>query len=159
MEPFDTLHINSLIKNANILLINIFKEMTKPDSIKIRDLTNFYTTVCLIGKAKNASVQATNINNTTNMKVNIKRLPLILCADSFNSLTQACVDLEYPETFPNEKKYRIYFNDAINVLDNVDMDLFIKERNNAIKTRISLPFPGQNTLNIIDCFWMKLLCN
>lgn len=154
IESSDTLHINSVMKNANVLMIDDFSEIIKPEAIKIRDLTNFYTSqgFCLIGKAKNFRIVTTNFNNTIDVTVNIEKLSLLLCADSFNSLIQTCIDLKYPETFPDEKKYQTYFNHDINVLEYIDMDFFNKEENDTSKTKSSTFQSKQNSLNIIEDF-------
>lgn len=157
IESFDTLYINSLTKNVNILLTDNFNKIIKVETTKIRDLTNFYTSqdFCLIGKAKNVKILTTDINNKIDTTITIERLLLLLCADSFNSLIQTCIDLKYPETFSDEKKYQTYFDHDINVLEYIDMNFFSKEKSDTLKTKDLASQSKKNTLNIIEDFLDK----
>ncbi|CAL9738585.1 autophagy-related protein 2 [Monosporozyma servazzii] len=129
IESFDSLTVNSVLKNGSIFLTDKFKGIQKELLPKPKDISHFYTSngFSLIGKIKNIRAQTNNKSNRVNMKFNIDQISLMLCADSFNSFIQTGIDLKYPQTFPDEKKYKNHLQHTINVMENIDVNFCNKD--------------------------------
>lgn len=150
-EFTDHMNINSVLKNGNILLIDEFKGSKRINVPRVKDVTSFYITdgFSLIGRSKNMRIQTNNVIDMISMKFNLDHLSLLLCGDSFNAMIQTCIDLKYPETFPDERKYQTSFKEDINVMDNIDFEFF-----NKINTDINDPEGDsqQVNFNIVEDF-------
>ncbi|CAI4049477.1 Atg2p SKDI_14G0890 [Saccharomyces kudriavzevii IFO 1802] len=87
-----------------------------------------------IGKIDTLNFLINKSHETLLLDCKIEQVGLSLCADSFQSFCQLCIDLKYPQTFPDEKKFKTELKDPIDVFKNVDRDLFnsafILENNN-----------------------------
>ncbi|KAG0667371.1 autophagy- protein 2 [Monosporozyma unispora] len=151
IESLDTFTVNSVFKNGNISLNDEFKGIHKESSSKAKDITQFYATngFSIIGRTKNMRIQTTNKNNKIDMIFNIDQLSLLLCADSFNSFIQTGIDLKYPETFADEKKYKNALSESINVMENIDLNFFNKIH---VQNDITTTNSSSKNLNIIERF-------
>lgn len=154
IESYETLTVNSVLKNGSIYLTDKFRGIQKELFPKMKDISHFYISngFSLIGRTRNIRVQTNNNNRRVNMKFNIEQLSLMLCADSFNSFIQTCIDLKYPQTFPDEKKYKNHLEHPINVLENIDINFFNRDTEETDSTITNNTGLSSKNLNIIESF-------
>ncbi|QHS75685.1 Atg2p [Saccharomyces paradoxus] len=86
-----------------------------------------------IGKIDTLTLLVNKSDGTLLLDCKMEQVGLSLCADSFQTFCQLCIDLKYPQTFPDEEKFRTELKNPIDVFRDIDCDLFnsafIRENN------------------------------
>ncbi|AMD19458.1 HBR557Cp [Eremothecium sinecaudum] len=98
-----------------------------------------------IGKANSISTTLTKQEELTRLDIDVDRIDLSLCADSFQCFVQTLIDLRPPVSFPDVMKYRTEVP-PVNVMDDVDEEFFTSKHLPAVN---NLQF---DTMNIVDNF-------
>ena len=118
-----------VIKTASVLLIDdICNRKILAEKTKSKSLLTYY---CLQGfsAVSKLNILKFEFKNTTGfneMNINCEEVEISLCADSQHTFIQLLIDLKYPETFPDKKKFNSETSELVDIFRNVDMDFLNK---------------------------------
>ncbi|CAI4968489.1 AVN_HP_G0112480.mRNA.1.CDS.1 [Saccharomyces cerevisiae] len=125
-----------LLSKANTLfLIDDYQNFKIQKDKNWPSLINFYAGqgFSAIGKIDTLNFLINKSDGALLLDCKIEQAGLSLCADSFQTFCQLCIDLKYPQTFPDEEKFRTQLKNPIDVFKDIDCDLFnsafIRENN------------------------------
>ena len=125
-----------LLSKANTLfLIDDYQNFKIQKDKNWPSLINFYAGqgFSAIGKIDTLNFLINKSDGALLLDCKIEQVGLSLCADSFQTFCQLCIDLKYPQTFPDEEKFRTQLKNPIDVFKDIDCDLFnsafIRENN------------------------------
>lgn len=125
-----------LLSKANTLfLIDDYQNFKIQKDKNWPSLINFYAGqgFSAIGKIDTLNFLINKSDGALLFDCKIEQVGLSLCADSFQTFCQLCIDLKYPQTFPDEEKFRTQLKNPIDVFKDIDCDLFnsafIRENN------------------------------
>lgn len=123
--------INGISKTATLLLIDdlnnrklIHESQRKQSLISLYYQEGFSE----VGRLDITKVSVSNSHTIPTLSVHTENVELSLCADSFHTLVQLSMDLKYPETFPDGKKFRTELQEPLDVLKNINLDFFDNPR-------------------------------
>lgn len=121
-----TLQIKSLLKSGSLLLIDDYSSIKPPGKKSWPNLNSFYELqgFSAIGKIETVTSKANMHDPMISVSVIAQCLTLSLCADSAHTLTQLCIDLKFPLTFPDDQKYNYNSVKSIDVFSSVDSHFF-----------------------------------
>ncbi|GMM58858.1 Atg2 protein [Maudiozyma humilis] len=141
-------------KTASILLIDDVGNRKVPSATnldKSRSLLTFYSLqgFSMVGKLNIFKFETKHLSAYLDMAINCDTAEFSLCADSQHTLTQVIIDLKYPETFPDNKKFNAETFEPADIFKNIDMD-FLNTRHDMSETKL---FHKENgSLNPVESF-------
>ncbi|AET40859.1 Atg2p Ecym_6491 [Eremothecium cymbalariae DBVPG len=118
-----------ILRTATFMLIDDLSNM-KLGSTEVWSSISAYYTKCgftTVGRATTISTLVSKEERKVSISVDIDRVDLSLCADSFQCLLQTLTDLKPPVSFPDEKKYRTEIS-HVPVFQDVDDNFFVSKR-------------------------------
>lgn len=123
-SPF--VHVKSMLKSGSLLLIDDFSNIKSPEDRHWPSLSAFYTRqgFSAIGRYEMLSIKLNTSEPATSVKIKCQSIVASLCADSAHTLTQVCIDLKYPLTFPDDQKYNYARNQVVDTFKDVDINFF-----------------------------------
>ncbi|CCD25711.1 Atg2p NDAI_0F03930 [Naumovozyma dairenensis CBS 421] len=141
-----TLHVRSMLKRGTLLLIDDVSNIKTLDKQIPSTLIDFYTRqgFVTLGRLDSLLLTTQRVKNSVTIDAKLDHLNLSLCADSFHTLVQTCIDLKYPETFPDDQKFKVKLQSKINTFNDVDCTFFDKSHYNKPKTSPVKNFRGTN---------------
>lgn len=139
--------IKNIIKSGSLLLIDDYSNLKSPQEKDWASLSSFYAHqgFSAIGRFETLNAKVNKVDSTISLKVKLQSIGLSLCADSAHTLTQLCMDLKYPLTFPDEQKYNYSKAGPVDVFENVDYDFF-----DSLHIQEEAEFPEDNEIVNID---------
>lgn len=126
LSPFS---VQSILQNCTLFLIDDSTKITTRNTENSHSFKNHFMNqgFCSIGTLKSWKVGVNKDNAAIKLNFDIDNASLLLCADSFYTLIQLCIDLKYPETFPEDMRTQTMFDKDIDVFKNVDLTFFDKK--------------------------------
>ncbi|CCF56242.1 hypothetical protein KAFR_0A08080 [Kazachstania africana CBS 2517] len=123
LEEFN---IRGMIKSGTLLLIDDVSHIKKTHRGRTSLLSTYYVHrgFSTAGRIESACFNLKKMVKYLDVTLQISYIGLSVCADAFHTLIQLCIDLKYPETFPDEKMYRVEPRNPIDVFENVDKNFF-----------------------------------
>ncbi|CAI1670153.1 hypothetical protein SEUBUCD650_0N00920 [Saccharomyces eubayanus] len=118
--------VKLLSKVNTLFLIDDYSNFKIQKDKNWLNLISFYANqgFSAIGKIDTLNFMINKSDETLLLDCKIGQVGLSLCADSFQTFCQLCVDLKYPQTFPDEKKFKTELRSPIDVFKDIDCDLF-----------------------------------
>lgn len=118
--------IRSILKNCSIFLIDDFAKKKTLSTACSHSFKNYYINqgFCSIGTLKSWRIGMDKEKEIIKLTFEIDNANLLLCADSFHTFVQLCVDLKYPETFPENVRTQTTFTEDIDIFKNIDLNFF-----------------------------------
>ncbi|CCK70742.1 Atg2p KNAG_0F00730 [Huiozyma naganishii CBS 8797] len=147
------LKIKAFSKSASLLLIDDLVSKREKEKFCSPNVPNFYGQIgfITIGRLNAIRIRFQKEQNISDIKINVDSTGLSLCADSLYTLIQVGIDLKFPESFPDEAKYKTHFDHDVNIFENVDFSFFqdlMKEEPDSTHS-MSL----DNGINVVESFF------
>ncbi|QLL32497.1 hypothetical protein HG536_0D00190 [Torulaspora globosa] len=123
-SPFD--HIKCTLKSGSLLLIDDFSSVKTLEDRHWPSLPAFYARqgFSAIGRYELMSARINSSKPAISLKLKCHNIVASLCADSAHTLTQVCIDLKYPLTFPDDQKYNYSRDQSIDTFKDIDLNFF-----------------------------------
>lgn len=111
---------NLNIRNGKLFMIDTFENKI-PSKVAANNAVELLVKegFSSVGRIEDISLILKNTTTTKVIQMHIGYIVLSMCADSFHTFTQLCMDLKFPETFPDEEKYELAPKEDVNVFDSV----------------------------------------
>lgn len=139
--------MKSIVKSGSLMLIDDFCNIKSPSERCWPSLPSLYAHqgFSAIGRFETLNARINEANSVVSLKVALQTIGLSLCADSAHTLTQLCIDLKYPLTFPDNEKYNYNEAGPVDVFQSVDPDFF-----NSLHIQEESRFHGDDDIVNID---------
>ncbi|KAL3233879.1 Autophagy-related protein 2 [Nakaseomyces bracarensis] len=116
---------NISIRSNKLLLTDLFTNITSigksaSNPVELLMKTGFSS----IGRVEDVTITPKFAPTENNVHIGINSVILSMCADSFHTFIQLCMDLKYPETFPDDLKYEIVPTEKVDVFSTVSDNEF-----------------------------------
>lgn len=123
-SPFDI--IKCTLKSGSLLLIDDFSNLKTPEQRHWPSLPAFYARqgFSAIGHYELISARINSSKAAIFLKLKCHNIVASLCADSAHTLTQVCIDLKDPVTFPDDQKYNYSRDRSIDTFKDIDLNFF-----------------------------------
>lgn len=123
---YPALQMRSVLKSGTLLLIDDTSNIKTQEKKHCASLLSYYAHqgFSAIGKLDTIIVQLSNDCDTMIFDIRSQSVGLSLCADSAHTFTQLCIDLKFPLTFPDNKKYSYNVDTPVDVFKDVDPHFF-----------------------------------
>ncbi|KAG0669731.1 autophagy- protein 2 [Maudiozyma exigua] len=145
--------INGVIKTTSVLLIDDSNNKRHYNLDKnSKSLLSAYSQqgFVTIGKIGIFKVCCDIAGEYPKLKLLPDSIELSLCADSLNCLIQLLLDLKFPETFPDEMKYKTELSTVINTFKDINFN-FLDRSNDVSDDKIDTNI-GENSVNLVENF-------
>lgn len=118
--------IKSTLKSGSFMLIDDFSNIKPLEDRHWPSLTSLYARqgFSAVGRFETLCVRCVATKSPIALKVKCQTIVASLCADSAHTLTQICIDLKYPLTFPDDLKYNYGREQLIDTFEGIDPNFF-----------------------------------
>ncbi|QLQ79372.1 hypothetical protein HG537_0C00190 [Torulaspora globosa] len=123
-SPFD--YFKCTLKSGSLLLIDDFLNVKTLEDRHWPSLPAFYARqgFSAIGRYELMSARINCSKPAISLKLKCHNIVAWLCADSAHTLTQVCIDLKDPLTFPDDLKYNYSRDQSIDTFKDIDLNFF-----------------------------------
>nr|Q75E74.3 RecName: Full=Autophagy-related protein 2 [Eremothecium gossypii ATCC 10895] len=134
-----------IIRSPTFMLADDCSNMKTSITESWESLVRYYSKAgfAVIGKSGLLSCTIKQSGGQICLDIDVDRIDLSICADSFQCLIQTLIDIKPPVSFPDEKKYRTE-PCSIPVFENVDDEFFVPKGTSNL--------PALNDMHIVDDF-------
>ena len=134
-------NLQGVLKSATLMMIDDIAKRRKPKKVSDVHLAHYYSKqgFAVLGKLGRTDITLKDMRTIPTLAFLIDHLELALCPDSFYTLVQVCSDLKYPESFPDEEKFKLQPRKIVNIFDEIDPHFF----NSQVTTMVTGNSPNQ----------------
>ena len=118
--------LQGVLKSATLMMIDDIAKRRNPKKVSDVRLQYYYSKqgFVVLGKLGRTNITLKDIPTIPTLAFLVGHLELALCPDSFYTLVQLCSDLKYPESFPDEEKFKLQPRNIVNIFDEIDPHFF-----------------------------------